>query len=53
LLPVTKLSNPSFRSKKENESVGPPSMDEGKMYFFTTLICGAYLFLTGLALKML
>ena len=49
---LSKLSLPSVRRHQENESDGSPSKDEGKRFFFTTLICGAFLFVTGLILKM-
>ena len=48
---LSKLSLPSVRRHQENESDGSPSKDEGKRFFFTTLICGAFLFVTGLILK--
>ena len=50
---LSKLSLPSVRRHQENESDGSPSKDEGKRFFFTTLICGAFLFVTGLILKLL
>ena len=50
---LSKLSLPSVRRHQENESDASPSKDEGKRFFFTTLICGAFLFVTGLILKML
>ena len=50
---LSKLSLPSVRRNQEYESDGSPYRDEGKRFFFTTLICGAFLFVTGLILKML
>jgi hypothetical protein len=50
---LSKLSLPSVRHQEEYESDGPPSMDEGKRFLFTALICGGFLFVTGLILKML
>jgi hypothetical protein len=50
---LSKLSLPSVRRHQENESDGSPSKDEGKRFFFTTLICGVFLFVTGLILKLL
>ena len=50
---LSKLSLPFDRRHQENESDGSPSKDEGKRFFFTTLICGAFLFVTGLILKLL
>jgi hypothetical protein len=50
---LSKLSLPSVGRHQENESDGSPSKDEGKRFFFTTLICGAFLFVTGLILKLL
>ena len=50
---LSRLSLPSVRGIEKNESIGSPSKDEGRRFFFTTLICGAFLFLTGLILKML
>jgi hypothetical protein len=49
---LSKLSLPSVKRHQENESDGSPSKDEGKRFFSTTLICGAFLFLTGLILKL-
>ena len=49
---LSKLSLPSVRRHQENESDASPSKDEGKRFFFTTLICGAFLFVTGLILKL-
>jgi len=49
---LSKLSLPSVRPQEEYENGGPSSKDEGKRFFYTTLICGAFLFLTGLVLKM-
>ena len=50
---LSKLSLPSVRRHQEFESGGSPSTDEGKNFFFTSLICGVFLFVTGLILKML
>jgi len=49
---LSKLSLPSVRPQKEYENDGTSSKDEGKRFFFTTLICGAFLLVTGLILKM-
>lgn len=49
---LSKLSLPSVRHQEDYESDGTSSKDEGKRFFYTTLICGALLFLTGLLLKM-
>ena len=49
---LSKLSLPSVRCQKEYESDGSPPKDEGKRFFFTTLRCGVFLFVTGLILKM-
>ena len=50
---LSKLSLPSVRRNQEYESDGAPYRDEGRRFFFTTLICGAFLFVTGFVLKML
>ena len=50
---LSKLSLPSVRCQEKYESDGSPSKDEGKRFFFTTLICGVFLFVTGLILKLL
>ena len=50
---LSKLSLPPVRRLQENESDSSPPKDEGKRFFFTTLICGAFLFVTGLILKLL
>ena len=50
---LSKLSLPSVRRHQEYDSDGSPSTDEGRRFFITTLICGAFLFVTGLILKML
>jgi len=47
---LSKLSLPSVRPQEEND--GTSSKDEGKRFFYTTLICGAFLLVTGLILKM-
>jgi hypothetical protein len=49
---LSKLSLPSVRRQEEYESDSSPSKDEGRRFFFATLICGAFLFVTGLILKM-
>ena len=49
---LSKLSLPPVRLQEEYESDGSPSKDEGKRFFFTALICGAFLFVTGLILKL-
>jgi hypothetical protein len=50
---LSKLSLPSVRRYQEFENDGSPSTDEGRRFFFTALICGAFLFVTGLIIKML
>ena len=50
---LSKLSLPSVRPQEEYENDVTSSKDEGKRFFFTTLICGAFLLVTGLILKML
>jgi hypothetical protein len=50
---LSKLSLPSVRLQEEYENDSTSAKDEGKRFFFTTLICGAFLFVTGLFLKML
>jgi hypothetical protein len=50
---LSKLSLPSVRPQEEYENDSTSAKDEGKRFFFTTLICGAFLFVTGLFLKML
>ena len=49
---LSKLSLPFVRLQEENENDGTLSKDEGRRFFFTTLICGAFLFVTGLILTM-
>jgi hypothetical protein len=49
---LSKLSLPSIRPQEEYENDVTLSKDEGKRFFFTTLICGAFLSVTGLILKM-
>ena len=49
---LSKLSLPSVRPQEEYENDGTSSEDEGKRFFFTILICGAFLLVTGLILKM-
>ena len=48
-----KLSIPSLVRHQKAESDDSPSKDEGIRFFFKTLICGEFLFVTGLFLKML
>ena len=50
---LSKLSLPSVNRRQDYENGGSLYRDEGKRFFFTTLICGVFLFLTGLILKML
>jgi hypothetical protein len=50
---LSKLSLPSVRPQEEYENDVTSSKDEGKRFFFTTIICGAFLLVTGLILKML
>lgn len=52
-LSLPKYSPPSLRDHQETESDGSPSRDRGIRFFYATLICGAFLFITGLFLKML
>ena len=47
---LSKLSLPSVRRHQEYERDGSPSTDEGRRFFFTTLTCGAFLFVTGVIL---
>ena len=49
---LSKLSLPSVRPQEEYKNDGTSSKDEGRRFFFTTLLCGALLFVTGLILKM-
>ena len=49
---LAKLSLPSVRRHQESDSDGSPSIDEGIRFFFLTLICGVFLFVTGLFLKL-
>jgi hypothetical protein len=46
------LSLPAARPKEKYENDGISSNDEGRRFFFTTLICGVFLFVTGLVLKL-
>ena len=48
-----KYISPSLRCHQETESDSFPSRNGGLRFFFTTLICGVFLFLTGLFLKFL
>ena len=50
---LSKLSLPSVRPQEEYRNDGTSSEDEGRRFFFMTLICGAFLFVTGLILKLL
>jgi hypothetical protein len=52
-LSLPKYNVPSQQRHQEAESDGPAPRLAGIGFFFTTLICGALLFLTGLFLKML
>ena len=49
---LSKLSLPSVRPQEEYENDSTSAKNEGKSFFFTTLICGGFLFVTGLILKM-
>ena len=49
---LSKLSLPAVRLQEENQNDGTSSEDEGRRFFFTTLICGVFLFVTGLILTM-
>ncbi|MDY6792079.1 MAG: hypothetical protein SWH54_12500 [Thermodesulfobacteriota bacterium] len=48
-----KYISPSLGHHQKTESNRFPSRDGGLRFFFTTLICGVFLFLTGLFLKLL
>ena len=50
---LSKLSLPSIRPQEEYENDVTSFRDEGKRFFFTTLIWGVFLLVTGLILKML
>lgn len=50
---LSKLSLQSVRTYREFERDGSPFRDEARRFFVTALICGAFLFVTGLNLKML
>ena len=52
-LSLPKYMVPSLKRHQESESDGSPSIDRGIRFFFTTLPCGAFLFVTGFFLKML
>ena len=52
-LSLPKYIVPSLRRHQDAESDGSPSIDGGIRFFFTTLICGAVLFVTGLFLRIL
>jgi len=54
---LSKLSLPKYivtshRRHQETASDGSSSKNEGIRFFFSTLLCGAFLFVTGLFLKM-
>ena len=49
---LSKLSLPSVRCLQESENDDSLSIDAGKRFFLMTLICGAFLFVTGLFLKL-
>jgi hypothetical protein len=49
----SKLSLSSVRRQEEYESDSSSSKDEGRRFFFTILICEAFLFVTGLIIRML
>jgi hypothetical protein len=51
-LSLPKYIVPSLSRHQEAGSDGSPSRNEGKRFFFTTFQCGAFLFLTGLFMKM-
>ena len=48
---LSKLSLPSVKGQEKYESDDSPSKDKAGRFFLTTLICGAFLFVTGLILK--
>lgn len=48
---LSKLSLPSVRHNQGYGRNVAPYRDEGKRFFFATLICGVLLFVTGLILK--
>jgi len=48
---LSKLSLPSVRPQEKYTNDGTTSKDEGRRFFFTTLICGVFLLVTGLILK--
>jgi len=52
-LSIPKYRAPSLRRHQEGENDGFARKDGGTGFFFTTLICGALLFVTGLLLKLL
>lgn len=49
---LSKLSLPSVRPQEEYRNHHTSSKDEGRRFFFMTLICGAFLFVTGFILTM-
>jgi hypothetical protein len=52
-LSLPKYSPPSSRHPQEAASDGAPLEKGAKRFFFTTLVCAAFLLVTGLLLKML
>ncbi|MGB5617257.1 MAG: hypothetical protein WBM78_10480 [Desulfobacterales bacterium] len=52
-LSLPKFEVPSIKRHQEAERDGSPFRDDGIRFLFTTLICGAFLFVTGLFLKIL
>ena len=52
-LSLPKYNAPSLKNNQEAESDGTLNRNRSKLFLFSTLICGAFLFVTGLFLKML
>ena len=52
-LSLPKYIVPSHRRHQETADEYPPYNKGGAKFFFTTLLCGAFLFITGLILKIL
>ena len=52
-LSLPKYKTPSLKRIQESESDDSQNGGEGKNFFLTTLICGVFLLVTGLFLKML
>ena len=52
-LSIPKYIVPSLKNNQDAESDGSLNRDGGKKFLFTTLICGAFLFMTGLFFKIL